>query len=575
MERSRADNRRESLNSSPERPFLIKRENLIGALVLAVVPAIFLIVTLQLTKVSGPAWLSSNFENNYPYLFNSLLLIKGQTPVMIGHPGTTTQIFGAAILKTSEHGSVDRIVSAVIRNPEKFIKRIQRTLLFFSAASLWLFPWLTALHIQSHIKGLLLQLPSLFFVTLLRYTIWFGSDLMLVPFCVAAICLCVVLTQQRWSGEQRQWVLILAGIVCALGILTKLTFFPLILIIFACCRGLKNRLIAAGSFVLAAAVTSVPIYPKLASLASWTASLASHTGGYGSGEAGFTRPDVLWNGMSLLISNEPMIVWVPLFATVTVLVLQSVGRTASGSHALAGPALMLLGLQILGFILVAKHAGYHYLIPLYLSTGLNLVLVYEAIRLNRRFSVLACFGTGAMGFLLLWPVHDSARRTMVCYNFLDNWRNLQLNLYDRVKKLTKDDLRIDYYRSASPEFAAFFGNGYASNYVGPIADSVDESAASSYFGPLLEERYPHAMFAMFFGSDLKFYTFTKSLDPAFVIERHRQFFLFGNHSDGRGIPGVDLMIPGVGPKSITEVDSGGYLYLDKWTREAATPPSAR
>jgi hypothetical protein len=44
------------------------RSALGGALILAILPAIFLGVALQLTKVSGPTCLSTNFENDYPYL---------------------------------------------------------------------------------------------------------------------------------------------------------------------------------------------------------------------------------------------------------------------------------------------------------------------------------------------------------------------------------------------------------------------------------------------------------------------------------------------------------------------------
>src|SRR5260370_17122414 len=63
-------------------------KNLPGALLLLVVPAVFLFVTVQLTRVSGPQWLGENFENSYPYLFNSLLLVTKQIPAWIYHPGT-------------------------------------------------------------------------------------------------------------------------------------------------------------------------------------------------------------------------------------------------------------------------------------------------------------------------------------------------------------------------------------------------------------------------------------------------------------------------------------------------------
>ena len=64
-----------------------------------IIPVAFLVVALQLTEASGPQWLGSNFENNYMYLFNSLLIADGKPAHQFPHPGTTTELFGALCLK--------------------------------------------------------------------------------------------------------------------------------------------------------------------------------------------------------------------------------------------------------------------------------------------------------------------------------------------------------------------------------------------------------------------------------------------------------------------------------------------
>jgi hypothetical protein len=536
-----------------------------GTLISAVVPTIFFLVSFQLTKVSGPTWLSNNFENNYPYLFNSLRLIKGAMPTWIDHPGTTTQIFGAGVLRMSATGSSDQIVAAVIDDPEKSIKQIQTWLLAFAAAALWVFPAVLALRIRSYVHGSLLQVPSLFFVTLLKYSTWFSSDLMLVPWCMAAFCLSVDLTRLRWVKASQIGPAVLAGIVCALGIFTKLTFFPIILIVFACCRGFRTRIVAAASFLLAAAVIAIPIYPRLAALADWGTKLASHTGGYGTGDAGFTRPDVLRHGASMLISNEPMILWLPVLSTIATLLLRSIPRTdisRTEEHPLGRTVLVLLILQVCGFFLVAKHPGLHYLIPLYLSTGLNLILVYEAVRRAKWPSISARVGAIALAVLLIWPLGWSFSRTTALFRSLAIWRKQQVGIYNRTKKLTQADLRIDYYRSSTPEFAAYFGNEYS------LVD-FDDNRKENYFGPLLDRRYPGAMFTLFFDSGMSFYTFTNTVDPADISTEHDHFYLFGNHSDGVYEKDHLMPIPGLDPRDIKEIDDGGYVYLDEWIRPTA------
>jgi hypothetical protein len=540
---------------------LVPGRQLRTALGLAIVPTLFFLVAFQLTKVSGPTWLSNNFENNYPYLFNSLLLIKGHPASWIDHPGTTTQIFGAAILRFSEAGSSDKIVEAVLDNPDKFIKRIQRNLLIFVTATLWLFPWLTALR-AGYFQMLLLQVPSLFFVTLLKYTTWFSSDLMLVPWCVAGLCLAVELTRLRFSGKTQTRAATLAGIVCALGIFTKLTFFPILLILFVACRGFRTRLIASVSCLLTAAAVALPIYPRLGTLISWWTDLMTHTGGYATGDAGFTTPDLLWQGARMLVTAEPMILWLPLLTSVLVLILLA-SPTKTGApreQPLMRTALALLSLQVVGFILVAKHAGPHYLIPILLSTGLNLVLLYEAIRLQNRFSPSACFGALALTAILIWTLAGSIGGTATLFHSLGLWRKDQLSMYHRVLKLSRDELRIDYYRSSTPEFAAFFGNAYTQY----LFDNGYRN--ENYFGPLLQKRYPKAMFTLFFTPDMEFYTFTRELSPDALAAGRDRFYFFGNHSDGRFDKDHLMPIPGLDPKDMNEVDSGGYIYLDEWTR---------
>jgi hypothetical protein len=75
---------------------LVTSRQLRWALSLSVIPTIFFLVAFQLTKMSGPTWLSNNFENNYAYLFNSLLLVKGYAPSWVDHPGTTAEPFLAS-----------------------------------------------------------------------------------------------------------------------------------------------------------------------------------------------------------------------------------------------------------------------------------------------------------------------------------------------------------------------------------------------------------------------------------------------------------------------------------------------
>ena len=162
---------------------------------------LFFITVAQWTKAKGPQWLQYSFENPYAYLFNSLLLIDGQAPDYTDHPGTTTEVFGAIVMRAFSTKSQEHLIAAVIQDPEKYLRKIRGALLLFAAITLWIFPWVTALALRNYQIGLLIQGPSLFYQGLLSYQLFFGSDMMVVPFSIATVRLCSLLIAP-WSSSK-------------------------------------------------------------------------------------------------------------------------------------------------------------------------------------------------------------------------------------------------------------------------------------------------------------------------------------------------------------------------------------
>ena len=135
-------------------PLWLKSRALASPLVFLVIPVLFLVTVCQLTKAKGPQWLPFTFENPYNYLFNSLLLVKGQAPHSIDHPGTTTQVLGAIVLRASSLVSNDDLIKSVLEHPEHYIQNLHWALLIFTVLVLWLVPWLTAETLSNRIIGI-------------------------------------------------------------------------------------------------------------------------------------------------------------------------------------------------------------------------------------------------------------------------------------------------------------------------------------------------------------------------------------------------------------------------------------
>jgi hypothetical protein len=529
-----------------------------------IIPLLFVIAVSQLTEAKGPQWLPSSFENPYAYLFNSLLVVDGRAPTYVDHPGTTTEIFGGIILRLSSTKSADDLIGSVFQHPEKEIKELHWALLIFTALVLWVVPWLTARALRNHVAGLLIQAPALFSKTLLFFGILFGSDLMVVPFSIAAVCCCLLLLLPSsvpdkvvcFFGIQidppasppsrylRIPVLLLpalTGLVCALGIMTKLTFFPLILIAMACCRRRSNLAAFFVAFVLALALALLPIHPQVSRLARWTFDLGIHSGYYGTGPVGLPNASVYQSTLSQLFQAEPLLVLIPGITVTVVILLSVLPRERTAAHQTTWRTVLpVFALQLISYLAVAKHPNNHYLIPLFLTTGLSLVLLFYAFRthtsaMSRAIGWLTLIGLLSLGF------KDFVTETLATASDLRDQQKELLRLYQHAKEITKNDVRVDYFFSDSPEYPLCYG----------------DVAASGAFGQLLARMYPKALFFDVFNG--KFQTFTEMIDPEVELQKHDHLYFLGNR---KFFPRVD----GLDPDTFETIDHAGDYYLRKWTR---------
>jgi hypothetical protein len=535
-----------------------------SALLFLVIPSVFLITVFEFTKAKGPQWLPPSFENPYAYLFNSLLVVKGLEPMHIDHPGTTTQVFGAIILRASSVKSADELITSTLRDPEKQIRKLHQALLFLTALVLWLSPWITAVALRNLVIGLLIQIPCLFSQTLLSYGILFGSDLMLVPFSVAAVCCCTLLIAPK-SSPQTQAVLVgirtrpainssihrasfpflaaLTGLICAFGIVTKLTFFPLIFISFLCCQSWRNLAAFTGAFVTGVVICLLPIHSQLLRLLTWAVNLGTHTGDYGSGPVGFAQADVYLPFLRDVLQREPLLAIIPSVTIIVVTLLILLSRKTSSTNPVSWRmAFVLFAIQLIAFFVIAKESGPHYFIPLALTASLSLVLLFYALQTPNSPTIVRAIGWVALTGLLALGFKDFLQKTPATYaNFCDQ-RMDQLRLYKHAKEITKEGVRVDYLFSDSPEYAMCYGNGFAGHF----------------FGAMLSSLFPNSLF--FNVVKGQFETFNGDLAPEVVLSKYDHLYFLGT-------PSLFPKVDGLDPGTFETIDHAGEYYLQKWTRK--------
>ena len=543
----------------------VGRRILMSAVLFSIIPALCLIAAFKLTKANGPQWLPPGYENSYSYLLNSLLVVKGQPPYHIDHPGTTTQVFGAIVLRTSSLKSADELVDSVLRDPERYIAFIHRALLIFTFLSAWICPWITAVLRRNLALGLLIQAPILFFQSVLSFGAWLCSDLMVVPFCIASVCICCLDTAPSSAAEKDPFgrrtasnhtrinlliktraLPILSGLVCAFGIVTKLTFFPLFLISLLLSRSWKSLIAFAAAFALGLAAALLPIYSQLPRLGDWIVKLATHTGEYGSGSVGLPQGSDYLNRILTLLADEPLVAIIPIAATLTILVLL-LGTTTDNRPSraiLLQVTVRLFAGQLLSFLALAKHPyGSNYLIPLCLSTGLNLVWLFYTLRISGSNITGRLLGSCVLIGLLVLGFGSFAISTPKAYAETHREMTDELSLYRHAQQLTKNDIRVDYYFSDSPAYALSFGN----------------DIAGRFFSPVLARLYPKVLFLNVFTG--RFQTFSQfDILPVQIQKRYDDLYFLGDPTYFPSGTGFD-------PKTFETIDHAGAYYLQRWTRK--------
>ena len=535
---------------------------LTSGLILLVIPILFFITVLQLTKARGPQWMPYTFENPYNYLFTSLLLIKGQSPSYIMHPGTTTQTFGAVVLRASTLRSSESLIEYTLRNPERQLKLLQRSLLIFTVLLLWLAPWLTATLLRNNIVAFLIQVPSLFLQSFFWWGIQFGPELMLTGFSIAAVCGCALLVAPPMSPQKLDLIFgvgydstipgpsrtlrlpllaAIVGLICGFGLVTKLTFFPLVLISLVCCRTLRNLLTFAASFLVATAVALLPIYPQLPRLVTWIFDLGIHSGQYGAGSVGLPETSVYLSALSDFLQSEPLIAIIPIATAMVAILLVFLPKKDKSAGTISWSiVLALFGIQFLSYLTIAKHPSLHYLIPLSITIGLSFVLLFYAS--ESRGAAGRIIGSVTLLALVFLGCKYFIEQTPETYATLRSETADQLRLYQHAKELTKNDVRVDYFFSDSPDFPLCNGDG----------------AADNAFGQILARLYPKKLFFNVYNG--QFQTFTEFIKPEIVLQNYDHLYFLGN-------PKFFPKLDGFDPARFQTIDQAGDYCLQKWTRE--------
>src|SRR2546422_2201809 len=475
-------------------------------LLLAVIPAGLFLSSIFLHAIAGSYYLSGIFDPEYVYLLNSLNLLNIQPPSHTDHPGTTLQIFGAIVilgkwLLSCAVGPCVSLDDSVLSNPEAYLVTINAILNLFVAGTL-VWGGLRVLRFSNMVlPAITLQLTMFSFLQIELALTRVSPELLLV---LSVLVLILILIPEVFSqplhspGSGMARNAILTGMVLGFGMATKVTFFPMLGVVFLL-KGRSIRLLAVCSCLAAFFVFTLPILASYPGMAVWFGSILVHQGQYGSSMYGFPEFDTVMDNFAILYSGEPL-----LFISLGFYLLAFFGIKRLLSQDNAEAQIKILNLLWIGCLIIAvqiaitaKHPGLHYMLPAMVFTGLlNAALVFLH-KTDHRYALthaVLIIGVLAVG-LSLNGVHLAPWAKDAAPHHLET-RGL---LHEAKKK--DGCLQVGYYRSPRIEYALAFGNSLSGNR----------------YWDALQRMYPNAMFYNIWSKE--FHSFVTSIQDRVLVDQ--------------------------------------------------------
>ena len=362
---------------------------------LVILAGIFLMLRMY------PIHLNSNMvygqDPAYQYLFAGVDILQGHAPLHNDHPGTPLQTLIAItiaivwfFLKTTGFETAG-LYDAVLLHPEFYLAAISTTLLLLSSLASYYFGQAVYRVTQSLSLALSCQLSPIIFASVVPNLIYPSPEALLITISVMlmGVMAPVILNHATLNKGISQQVALPTGLLCGLGLATKITFFP----IFGILLLLKypKQILKAFFFALIGWSFGVlPIFERLPGMFSWFYRVLTHTGTHGGGSQGLFDLNQFKMSVNWLISHFTLLYIICLFLTLIFLLIVITkllfskhiikkNNISSNSYLINFlPPFILSLIVVAQTIMVAKHPGVTYMIPVLPITLIGGVwLIYQ------------------------------------------------------------------------------------------------------------------------------------------------------------------------------------------------------
>jgi hypothetical protein len=229
-----------------------------------------------------------NYDPAYVYLLNGVSIFLGLSPFHIDHPGTPAQIV-TALVAGLWWSLFDRtpgtLLDAALADPEKYVRVVGIFFLGCNVVANWFLGRRVSAATESLSTGIIAQTGPLFLGILAPRLVYLSPEAMLLALTMVMLGLLSDAIFRPQSNRPGLGSSLAVGSLSGIGLATKITFAPMLAILFVIPRDRRLSACWLAAFV-GAIVSLLPTHEYADAMFRWFVALVTRKGRYGTGEQG-------------------------------------------------------------------------------------------------------------------------------------------------------------------------------------------------------------------------------------------------------------------------------------------------
>lgn len=356
-----------------------KGKHVLTVSILMILPVIFTFYGLNFNRT----WFSGDPE--YAYLLNGINIADLKMAGHTDNPGTTVQIYSAAVLSVSHFlnsSEKNGLRQAVLKKPDHYVELERKVSVMINGVMILVLGAVSFFFLKNIWLSLILQITPFLSSNLLEHAWTKVSPEPALVFTVGVFII-ALLACYCSANRQKGFYPWLFALICGFGLATKMTFLPLMIIPLILLEGQRRKWIYLSAIIPFFIIFTIPAIPQYPHMVKWLLNLSIHTGIYGQGEIGIISPLRYMNDMGAILKNNIALTAGMLIGLILLFILFLKGhfRNTMKRHVELRFIVAVLTAQLLGILMVAKHYhSNHYLIPEISLIGLLTVFVILFLR---------------------------------------------------------------------------------------------------------------------------------------------------------------------------------------------------